>query len=183
MVWKDRTDETDMWQSNILACCVKPNFHVMTKLIEVDFCFISEKILSACIADSFINSNDQLADIFMKSLRSLRIKYICCKLGAHDLHSPAWGRVLNIRISFYRLVILLVIMVVDLILKILMEISCIYTDLYRWRTYQEKNLIKEFLSVALRLLNFWSFEVYVLQSTIDSSGHMHRYMFLLKITI
>ena len=37
---------------------------------------------------SFVNSNDQLADIFTKSLRGLRIKYICNKLGAFDLYAP-----------------------------------------------------------------------------------------------
>ena len=34
---------------------------------------------------SFVNSNDQLADIFTKSLRGPRFKYICNKLGAYDI--------------------------------------------------------------------------------------------------
>ena len=37
----------------------------------------------------FVNSNDQLADIFTKSLRGPWIKYICDKLGDFDLYSPA----------------------------------------------------------------------------------------------
>ena len=36
-------------------------------LIEVDCHFIKEKIESGCVATSFVNSNDQLADIFTKS--------------------------------------------------------------------------------------------------------------------
>ena len=36
---------------------------------------------------SFVNSNDQLVDIFTKSLRGHRIKYICDKLGAFDLYA------------------------------------------------------------------------------------------------
>ena len=64
-------------------------FHERTKYIEVDFHFIREKIASGCITTSCINSNDQLADIFIKSLRSPRIKYICDKLGAFDLYAPA----------------------------------------------------------------------------------------------
>ena len=60
-------------------------FHEMTKHIEVDSHFIIEKIALGCMTISFINSNDQLADIFTKSLRGLRIKYICDKFGAFDL--------------------------------------------------------------------------------------------------
>ena len=37
---------------------------------------------------SFVNSNNQLADIFTKSLRGLRIKYIRDKVGAFDLYAP-----------------------------------------------------------------------------------------------
>ena len=38
---------------------------------------------------SFVNSNDQLADIFTKSFRGPRIKYICDKLGSFDLYALA----------------------------------------------------------------------------------------------
>ncbi|RVW13831.1 Retrovirus-related Pol polyprotein from transposon RE1 [Vitis vinifera] len=51
-----------------------PVFHERTKYIEVDCHFIREKIASGCVATSFVNSNDQLADIFTKSLRGPRIK-------------------------------------------------------------------------------------------------------------
>ncbi|RVW65371.1 Retrovirus-related Pol polyprotein from transposon RE2 [Vitis vinifera] len=64
-------------------------FHERTKHIEVDCHFIREKIASGCVATSFVNSNDQLADIFTKSLRGPRIKYICNKLGAYDVYAPA----------------------------------------------------------------------------------------------
>ncbi|RVW15111.1 Retrovirus-related Pol polyprotein from transposon TNT 1-94 [Vitis vinifera] len=66
-----------------------PVFHERTKHIEVDCHFIREKIASGCVATSFVNSNDQLADIFIKSLRGPRIKYICNKLGAYDVYAPA----------------------------------------------------------------------------------------------
>ncbi|RVW62757.1 Retrovirus-related Pol polyprotein from transposon RE1 [Vitis vinifera] len=66
-----------------------PVFHERTKHIEIDCHFIREKIASGCIATSFVNSNDQLADIFTKSLRGPRIKYICNKLGAYDVYAPA----------------------------------------------------------------------------------------------
>ena len=57
-----------------------PIFHERTKHIEIDCHFISEKVASGCMATNFVNSNDQLADIFTKSLRGPRIKYICNKL-------------------------------------------------------------------------------------------------------
>ena len=64
-------------------------FHERTKYIEVDCHFIRKKIASECVATSFVNSNDQLVDIFTKSLRGPRIKYICNKFGAYDVYAPA----------------------------------------------------------------------------------------------
>ena len=64
-----------------------PVLHERTKHIEVDCHFIKEKIASGCMTISFVNSNDQLVDIFTKSLKGLRIKYIYDKLGAFDLYA------------------------------------------------------------------------------------------------
>ncbi|RDX62582.1 hypothetical protein CR513_59068, partial [Mucuna pruriens] len=38
---------------------------------------------------SFVNSRDQLVDVFTNSLRGLKISYIYNKLGAYDLYAPA----------------------------------------------------------------------------------------------
>ena len=64
-------------------------FHERTKHIEVDCHFIREKIALGCVATSFVNSNDQLADIFTKSLRGPRVKYICNKLGAYNIYAAS----------------------------------------------------------------------------------------------
>lgn len=46
-------------------------FHGRTKHIEIDSHLVREKILSEGITTSFVSSNDQLADVFAKSLRVL----------------------------------------------------------------------------------------------------------------
>ena len=62
-------------------------FHERTKHTEVDCHFIREKIATGCMTTSFVNSSDQPANVFTKSLRGPRIKYICNKLGAFDLYA------------------------------------------------------------------------------------------------
>lgn len=68
--------------------------HERTKHIGIDCHFVREKIKSGDIVTSYVNSNDQLAGLFTKFLRSPRTNYICDKLDAFDLYTQGFEEVL-----------------------------------------------------------------------------------------
>jgi len=53
------------------------------------YCHLREKLEFGDVTARFVNSNEQLADIFTKYLRGQMIDYICHKLGTYDLYAPA----------------------------------------------------------------------------------------------
>jgi hypothetical protein len=58
------------------------------------------RLLSGRIVASFVDSNDQLTDIFTKSFRGLGISYICNKLDEYDIYAPTWGGELRYAYDF-----------------------------------------------------------------------------------
>jgi len=66
-------------------------------LIVISF---EKKIISGDIKTKFVNSNDQLDDIFTKSLRGPSIDYICNKLDTYDLYAPVLN-IMNLAYIFY----------------------------------------------------------------------------------
>ena len=59
-----------LWCDNVtaLAIAINPVFHARTKHIEVDYHFVSEKVLRRDVMLKFISTHDQLVDLFTKSL-------------------------------------------------------------------------------------------------------------------
>ena len=56
-------------------------FHQCTKHIEVDIHFVREKVAAGVLEVKYINTVDQVADIFTKGLHPRRLQFLASKLS------------------------------------------------------------------------------------------------------
>ena len=74
-----------------LYLSTNPVFHARTKHIELDYHFVREQVASGFLQLQFVSSNDQLADLFTKSLPSSRFQQLLLHLPLRDGHGFAGG--------------------------------------------------------------------------------------------
>jgi len=68
-------------------------FHAQTKHIEVHYHFIREKVLACEIDLTYVNTKDQVADIFTKVLGAKKHRRFCNMLGVMELELSLRGSV------------------------------------------------------------------------------------------
>ena len=72
-----------IWCDNMSAISLtrNPIFHQRTKYIEVDIHLIREKVAAGVLEVKYINTVDQVADIFTKGLHPRRLQFLASKLS------------------------------------------------------------------------------------------------------
>lgn len=98
-----------------------PLQHDKTKHIEVDHHFIKDHLKVGCICMPFIQTKDQLADIFTKGLIGTLFSILVDKLGMLNIYSPAWymykGYTIPYSIDLFQIVYMSIQVVEDIIVS------------------------------------------------------------------
>ena len=78
---------------NNIQLAHNPVFHARTKHIEVHYHFIRERVLSGDIDLMYVNTEEQVADIFTKALGAEKLQRFRAMLGVQELELSSKGSV------------------------------------------------------------------------------------------
>lgn len=71
---------------SMIYICKNPIFHERTKLIKIACHFIREKVLAKIIQPIYIQTKEQVTDLFTKALQLKQFYKLLSKMHIHNIH-------------------------------------------------------------------------------------------------